>query len=450
MTARSLAAILVSALFAAAGCASAGGLSKADQTHRRGPAHVEIAGDAISGYSLLVNGSPYALRGAGVGQPSEARFAALVEAGGNTVRTWSTKDAETVLALAEKYDVMVALGVDFGQELHGFNYDDPAAVAAQFDAVKKQIDKYKDHPNLLMWIVGNELNLLYGEFGVVLVNPKVYAALNDVAAYIHEVDPHHPMSTAFAGYLSEHVAHAMPFVPDLDILAIQLYGDLVKLKEFIAADPSDLPIMLTEYGPLGHWEMPQTEWGREIEEPSAVKAAGMAERIQNSIIDDTSGRNIGNFAFLWGHKQERTSTWYSLFTKEGYADARVDELTKFWTGAYPDNRAPLTKSIMIDGKRPIDNIYLKAGALYTAEIDVSDPEGESLTTEWALRREVGTRSSGGEYEASPDLVALDIVSQDVSSLTFRAPDEAGEYRLFATTSDPQDKVGTANAPIFVK
>lgn len=416
----------------------------------RGPRHVEVTGDIESGFGLEVDGKPFRVKGVGLGQPSEERFSALVSAGGNAVRTWNAEEADKVLALAEKHGVMVVLGLDFAQELHGFDYDDEEAVAEQYAEVIAQVDRYKDHPNLLMWIIGNELNLnFYGEGEITLVNPKVYAALNDVTQYIHEVDPHHPVSTAFAGYLPEHIAHAMPHMPDLDILSIQLYGDLVRLPEFMASDPSGLPVMITEYGPLGHWEMPTTAWGREIEEPSWLKASGMARRIENYIVGDDTGRIIGDFAFYWGHKQERTATWYSLITPEGYTDARTDELIRYWSGSYPDNRAPLVARMTINERVPQDNIRLVPGEMYTAEIQVADPEGEDVTTVWTLTEEVKERSEGGEAEAAPEGVPLKILAESDTLLVFEAPQKPGAYRLYATTRDPHDRVGSANVPVYV-
>lgn len=419
--------------------------------HQAGPAHVTVAGDGNVGYSLIVNGAPYTIRGVGMGEPSHALFSALVESGGNTIRTWSTDGADEILALAQEYGVMVAMGVSMGQEIHGFDYNNPEAVARQFQEITAQITKYKDHPNVLMWVVGNELNLLFDDAGnVKLVNPKVYQALNDVVEFAHRVDPHHPVSTAMAGYIQEHIAHALPYLPNLDILSVQLYGDLVHLHNMIQADTSKLPIMLTEYGPMGHWEMPKTAWGREIEEPSGVKAAGMADRIERFIKNEPTGRLIGNFAFLWGHKQERTATWYSLFTEQGNVDARIDELTRFWIGRYPEQRAPLTKTMTINGQWAGDNINLEAGQTYTAKIDVTDPNGDPLSTSWILRREVDERSEGGASEDAPEAVELSIYSANFDTLVFRAPMEPGEYRLFATTVDPSNKIGTANTPLVVR
>ncbi|MBK6283905.1 MAG: hypothetical protein IPF54_15760 [Draconibacterium sp.] len=50
-----------------------------------------------------------------------------------------------------------------------------------------------------------------------------------------------------------------------------------------------IPFAITEYGPIGHWERPQTAWGREIEETSAQKATGLYDRIQRGIVNDPTG-----------------------------------------------------------------------------------------------------------------------------------------------------------------
>ena len=50
------------------------------------------------------------------------------------------------------------------------------------EKLREEVLKYKDHPALLAWGIGNELNLQYK-------NPKVWNAVNDIAKMIHEVDP---------------------------------------------------------------------------------------------------------------------------------------------------------------------------------------------------------------------------------------------------------------------
>jgi len=413
-----------------------------------GPAHVEIK--KVDGdYVLLVDGKPFDVKGVG----GSGRYQELADAGGNSLRTWDSTDSDTDKKLAEsqKHGFMVLMGLELGKELHGFDYNNQAAVKAQFEGVKKLVQKYKDHPNVLGWAAGNELNLLFDKKGdLKLLNPKTYKALSDIVDYIHEVDPHHPVTTTFAGLSKEHIEHALKEVPQLDFLSYQVYGDLSKLLQQVKDSKIDRPYMVTEFGPMGHWEVPSTEWKREIEEPGAVKARGFAKRMKKAIINAKDGLQIGSYAFLWGYKQERTPTWYGFFHADGSATARVDELTRLWTGAYPANRAPLVERIRLNGKAPKNNIYLKPGATYTATIKVADPEGDPLTTKWTMMNEVREKSAGGAAERRPDELKFQIIRSSTKSIEFKAPQKKGDYRLFAYVYDGNGKVGDANVPFFVK
>jgi hypothetical protein len=304
-------------------------------------------------------------------------------------------------------------------------------------------------------VINNEPNLLYDEQGQLKnVNPKVYAAMGDIIDHIHKIDPNHPVTFSLAGHNPKDIAQVLKYAPNIDILAVQSYGSLVTLPASIAESNVDKPYMVTEFGPVGHWELPSTEWGREIEEPSAVKAAGMAKRMQDIILDDKTGKIIGSFVFFWGQKQERTPTWYGMFNEAGEQTASIDELTRMWTGKYPVNRAPLSQSITINETQAVDNIRLKPGQLATAKVHISDPEGDLLTHKWVLMHEVETRSQGGHFEAKPAVLALKIITSDIQpnyvEMTFNAPNEVGEYRLFNYAHDGKNKVGNANIPFMVE
>lgn len=406
-------------------------------------------------YYLTVNGQPYDVKGVGLGYKNGRNVVALKEAGGNSFRTWGLSNIEQELAIAAKLGLMVAVGIRTGKELLGFDYNDEEAVAAQFREVTAAIEKYKNHPNVLLWVINNEPNLLFDEQGKLKqVNPKVYTAMGDIIDYIHKHDPNHPATFSLAGHNPKDIAQVLKYAPNIDILAVQNYGDLVALPDSIAESNVDKPYMVTEFGPMGHWELPTTEWEREIEEPSAVKAAGMAKRMQDVIIEDKTGKIIGSFAFFWGQKQERTPTWYGMFNESGEQTSRIDELTRIWTGQYPANRAPMSKSISINNIQAVENVYLNAGQSVTVKVRVADPDGDELTHEWVLMKEVETRSQGGHFEAKPAELPLKIIKSDVQAdnieMTFNAPDEAGEYRLFHYARDGKNKVGNANIPFMVE
>lgn len=407
------------------------------------PSKVEIK--AVNGkYDFYVNGKVFKVKGAGGG----GKLSVLHEAGGNSIRTWGSNNGQQLLDTARKYDIMVAMGIGMSQELHGFDYNDTAAVAKQFKRNIEAIEVLKNHPALLCWVVGNELNLSPNRGNP--VNPKVYDALKDIVDYIHKNDPNHPVTTTFAGASKEHIKVALEHCPDLDFVSLQVYGGLGKMPEAVKAAELAKPFAITEYGPIGHWEMPRTKWGREIEETSAAKANGLYDRIQKGIVSDPTGLCIGGYAFLWGQKQERTPTWYGMFLKTGEATAIVDELSRYWTGKYPENRAPKLDSMKIDGKNAVENIYLKPGAEYTAKVFASDPNGDPLTYQWVVLKEVVERSQGGAREIEPGTLQLKILSDSKGELKFETPSEKGEYRLFSYVFDGKNKVGTANVPFYVE
>lgn len=406
-------------------------------------------------YSLTMNGAAFAVNGVGLGYRDKNWVKALKEAGGNSFRTWSTGNIEEELALAKELDLMIAVGINTGKELLGFDYNNEAAVAEQYKRVTDIIQQYKHHPNILAWVIGNEQNLLLDDNGQMLpVNPKVYKAMGDIVEFIHKNDPNHPVTLTLAAARKVDIDLVLKYIPNIDFLSVQLYGNLDNLSEYIEASGVDKPFMVTEFGPTGHWEMPSTSWGREIEEPSGIKADNFARRIRDNILNDPTGKLIGSFAFFWGQKQERTPTWYGMFNASGHQNARVDELTKIWTGSYPKNRAPRSTKITINEKLPQTSLTLAPSAKANAVVLVTDYDGDPLKTDWILRKEVTARSQGGHFEPKPEDIQLTVLNQFQSeteaSLSFIAPLEPGEYRLFAYSYDNKGKVGNANFPFLVK
>ncbi|MFT6344488.1 MAG: beta-galactosidase/beta-glucuronidase, partial [Paraglaciecola sp.] len=167
-------------------------------------------------YSLTINGQPYEVRGVGLGYTNDEDIVALKEAGGNTFRTWELTHIEQELAMAKKLGLMIAVGIPTGKELLGFDYNDKEAVAEQFKRVTNVIEKYKHHPNVLLWVINNEPNLLFDEKEKLKeVNPKVYAAMGDIIDYIHKSDPNHPATFSLAGANPKDIAQVLKYAPNI-------------------------------------------------------------------------------------------------------------------------------------------------------------------------------------------------------------------------------------------
>lgn len=389
------------------------------------------------GYTLLRDGKPYFIKGAG----GTSYMDRLKNYGGNSIRTWSTHNGQQVLDEAHRLGLTVTMGLSMATERHGFDYDDAAAVAEQLERVRREVLKYRDHPALLAWGIGNELNLHY-------TNPKVWDAVNAVAEMIHELDSNHLVTTMLAGINQGEIDHIKAKCPALDLIAVQVYGGLASVPEKIRAVGWERAYMVTEWGPTGHWEGPQTPWNASVEETSSEKAAVYKSRYEASIAKDKNC--LGSYVFLWGQKQERTPTWYGLFTEAGEENAVVDVMQYLWTGQWPENRAPHLDSVLLDGKKVLDFIYLSPGKTYAADIYVTDPDNDKLTTRWELLPESTDLKEGGDRENRPEAIPglVDGVSYDKAILT--APAKEGAYRLFLYVSDGNNKVATANIPFFVR
>jgi hypothetical protein len=104
----------------------------------------------------------------------------------------------------------------------------------------------------------------------------------------------------------------------------------------------------------------------------------------------------------------------------------------------------------INGKKAVDNIYLKPGKVFNAKVFAFDPENDELTYKWDLMKEVEHRSQGGAHEDEPGKIPVESLSDSNGELRFVSPKEKGEYRLFSYVFDGKGKVGTANVPFYVE
>lgn len=388
-------------------------------------------------WKLYRDGKPYYVKGAG----GQTELDKVVECGGNTIRTWSADNAGKVLDEAHARGLTVCLGLWVGHERHGFDYNDKYAVAGQLEKFREIVTRHKDHPALLMWAVGNEMDLFYKNF-------RVWPAVEQIAKMIKSIDPNHPTMTVTAGIDVAEVQMIRDQCPSIDILGVNTYGDIGNVPDKIRQFGWDGPYMITEWGPNGHWESPKYEWGVAREQTGAEKADVYLERYQKYISPDKL--SVGSFVFLWGNKQETTATWYGLFLKSGEPTEAVDVLQYVWSGKWPENRAPRVSGMVIDGKNHRENIYLQPGKTYEAVLDVVDRENNKLDIKWEFVPESVDTKAGGDFEKAPEALEGLILAQEGKKVKFKAPRETGAYRLYAIARDEAGKAGTMNVPIYIK
>ena len=198
------------------------------------------------GTKLFLNDNPYLIKGIcyhPVPKGEEKRsfetleqdIALMVEAGINTIRVYEPIDDIAVL------NQLNAAGI---QLIVGFGYNQNGVFDIASETVLDYVKKYKDHPAILFWELGNEYNYHPEWFGGDIAT--WYKALNSTAAAIQALDKNHPVATAHGEIPTKEVLNANP---NIDIWGVNVYrwdqpGSLIEEWE----KRSDLPLYFSEAG----------------------------------------------------------------------------------------------------------------------------------------------------------------------------------------------------------
>ena len=387
------------------------------------------------GWQLLRGGKPYFIRGAG----GDASLEQLAAAGANSVRTWGADDIKARLDAAHALGLSVTVGIWLGHERHGFDYNDKTQVREQLESARQTVLRYKDHPGVLLWGIGNEME----GFGAG-DNPAIWRAVNDIAAMIKKLDPVHPTMTVTAELGGGRIDGVHKRCPAIDIHGINSYGGALSVAERYRAAGATKPYVLTEFGPPGVWEIPKNDWGAPVEPTSTEKSAFYRRSYESGVIG-APDLALGSYVFTWGFKMEATPTWYGMFLEDGAPLGAVDVMTELWSGSPPANLAPTVEPLVIEGESQLD-----PGDEVRVRAAVADPEGGAIRVRWALRRESGEYTTGGDFRPVPPEVEGAVLEGRTNGARLRMPKDPGPYRLFLYAYDAAGRAATANVPLLVK
>jgi hypothetical protein len=402
-----------------------------------GPIRVEIK-EKRGGFQLLRGGEPYFIKGA-VGWDYLDRLAAC---GGNSLRS-----SPRSLNRADSLGLTMMANLPVKAQRDGFDYDDEEAVETQFNRIKGIVEAHKDHPALLMWAIGNELDHIPGDLDY---NLKVWDAVNDIAGMIKEIDPNHPVLTVVGCGRFRKIRDIQERCPNLDLLGINTYGEMLEIPAMLSEQGWTKPYAVTEWGVSGWWEVPRTDWDVVIEETSTEKAELYRKKYEGVVLADP--RCIGSYVFLWtSNRQERTHTWFNMFCN-GEETQAVETMQFMWTGQWPGNLAPRIRSLTIDGMEALENISLAPGSISRGEVMADDPDQDTLQYEWELLPEPTEFGAyAGQGEVKPEGVEGFIQQAEKEMISFRVPSEGGKsYRLFVYIYDGQGNIAVANIPFHVE
>ena len=397
---------------------------------------VEVTTNELGNFELQRNGVPYYIKGAG----AKDHFDLLAKSGANSIRVWSTNN-KAFLDSAHHYGLTVSLGLHVRPERSGMDYNDEYAVKGQIEYLKNEVMKYKDHPALLVWGIGNEVDLKYSNF-------KVWETIEILAKFIKEVDPNHPTMTVIAGVDPSKAFHIKKYCPSVDILGLNVYGSIENAGANLRKFNWDKPYIISEWGVNGPFEAKKTSWKAKIEPPNGVKA-DQRKRRYLELIEKDKERCLGSYCFLWGQKQESTATWHGMFLSNGKPTEAVDVMQYCWMGEWPESRAPSIKNISLENIGWKKDHILSPSTQATLSIEYNKYNNKKVIVEYVLFPEAFSDKVGGDIQISPDPIEFEIVKKSDTKLTFIIPKEKGAYRLFAYVKNDIGQSSVANIPFLV-
>ena len=388
-----------------------------------------------TGWQLLRNGQPYVIKGVG-GSGDKKLVASL---GCNSFRTWGIgDDTKKMLDEAQSLGMTVTLGIWVGHERHGFNYNNAEQVGKLIEQARDAVTKFKDHPALLAWAVGNEMEgFKAGD------NAAIWITVNHIAAMIKSMDPNHPTMTVITEIGGQRVECVNKFLPAIDMLGINSYGGVPSLVQRYKERGGTKPIIVTEYGPPGTWEVKKTAWDAAPELTSTQKAEWYANAYRKTVMENPN-ICLGSYAFTWGFKQEATATWFGMLLPDGSRLQCADELAALWGGTVPANRCPRVEPLTLSGPDRVD-----PGQTVRVSLKATDPDNDKLDVRWSLSSEASEYNVGGEHEVTPPSHPEAIVKSSDTEVELKMPADGGGYRLFVQVRDGHGGAATASLPLFV-
>jgi len=393
------------------------------------------------GYTVMRNGKRYDIRGAG----GHSHFRELHEAGGNTLRTWDTTNLAQILDSAQRHDLAVIVGLPIPNSGDISFYNNPQITQTRYRAIQSVIKRFRNHPAVLMWCLGNELDFpfkwTYGDF---------YDSFNALTDMIHREDPDHPVTTTILNFNKKYIFN-IRLRCDIDVISFNIFSNLPLLR----GDLDDLawfwkgPYMLLEWGINGPWQgTEQTAWGAYIEDTSKKKADIYEERyLQFMPLKDP--RFLGACVFFWGHKQETTHTWFSIFDEKGNASEAVGTMQRLWTNKLSPVVYPEVKYMLLNGQGARDNVLLNPSVPASAEVLLFKGHDRIRSIRWEVFREDWYREN--QINSTRKLVPLAAAESSGQNLrlTFSTPQQEGPYRIFATIYDDAGNFASCNTPFYV-
>ncbi len=342
--------------------------------------------------------------------------------GANAIRTWGVgKETGDLLDNAQQEGLKVVVGLWLEHGRNGAEGDgslnyakDEERKLRQKENLLRDVARYKDHPALLGWGVGNEVIL-----NIASEDQKVAYAkyLEEVVQEIKKLDPDHPVISVSAWTVS--VPYWEKYTPGLDAYGINSYGPAAgAIPDALKAQDADKMYLVTEFGPRGAWDSPKDEFGVP-QMPSDDEKYDQISRGWSEWIEGNRARGCaGGFVFNFGDDDAPTSIWLDFYVR-GLRRPAYWATHKAFSGKDPGVPLENFDGLMVSPKTVQPGGVVKVG--------IEPLTGEDLTdVNFTFSPEFGGRDNRNRM--------LPVESTGIKGRIFQlqVPAEPGIYRIYAS------------------
>ncbi len=409
--------------------------------HVNAQTHIEKTGD---NWDLIVNGKPFQIKGATFGYDKDVEnydhyFQDLKFLGVNTIRIWATnKNTKKLLDAAHTHGIKVMVGIWMRHGRPGMEDDDSfdylkdiQGMETMYTNAINTVEKYKDHPAVLIWGIGNEVYLNTATDA----EKEAYSKLLErICSSIKKSDPHHPITSVEAWTFG--LDWWQKFVPSIDIYGLNSYGPGANhLAAELEKRGIDKPDSVTEFGVTGEWDIKEKKNDITVEPTDAQKYDAILKGYSSWIQNKPSC--LGVYVFHYGNGDDFISAWLLTHYKKMYRP-QYWAIREAYTGKKPVNIVPLIE------KFELTNSNINSGTWVPVSLKVSDLEQEDLEIRFYYNQRTGSRKRRNQI--SP----LNYRGSATEGFEIQLPPENGPVKVYVHVKDTYNNVGIASTSIIVK
>lgn len=392
---------------------------------------------------LLIDNVPFNVKGATFGydknvEDYDSYFRDLQYLGVNTIRTWGPgSHTKQLLDAAHKYDIKVMLGIWMRHGRPGMEDDDhfdylsdTKGKESMYEDALTIVEKYKDHPAILTWGIGNEvyLNIATDE------EKLAYSLLLErVCSEIKKIDNKHPISSVEAWTFG--LDWWSKYVPSIDIYGINTYGSGANiLPEELAKKGIDKPYIITEFGVRGEWDIEKDKNGVKPEPKDAEKYETIVKGYNEWI--KPKPNCLGVYVFHYATDNQFGAPWL-LTHYRGMTRPQYWAIREAYTGQKPINNVPFIKSFQLP------DTEIQSGIWIPVKLEAFDKEQEILKVNFYYNQRTGSRKRRDQ------IIALNCRGSLANGFEIQLPRENGGIKVYAAVNDTFNNVGIASTSISV-